>query len=218
MLRIVQSFRRMVVPSMLAGAVAASAAAQEIPAPVNSLPNPYHTIEGWAKMPEGRTWGSTSAVAVDRDGQSIWVAERCGTNSCVGSSLEVYPVAGLPDLTIRAGGRVAIVTQGPTPLDGEAAVRLDGDVVAELQALLANHGHAPFLKRRPDGNRLGRNVRSRHHNRGRRRHRVCFNRAHARSPCLLRGRRLRQLRATNTKIAGRQGRGIRCPNLNEAAF
>ena len=56
---------------------------------------------------------------------------------CVGSSLEVYPVAGLPGLTLRAGGRVAIVTQGPTPLDADAEVKLDGDVVAELEALVA---------------------------------------------------------------------------------
>jgi NAD-dependent protein deacetylase/lipoamidase len=29
------------------------------------------------------------------------------------------------------------VTQGPTPYDGDAAVKLDGDVEAELQALVA---------------------------------------------------------------------------------
>ncbi len=45
--------------------------------------NPYRTIEGWAKMPDGRSWGSTSAVDIDRDGRSIWVAERCGANSCL---------------------------------------------------------------------------------------------------------------------------------------
>jgi NAD-dependent deacetylase len=56
---------------------------------------------------------------------------------CIGSSLEVHPVAGLPELTLGAGGRLAIVTQGPTPYDGEAAVKLDGDVVAELEAVLA---------------------------------------------------------------------------------
>ena len=56
---------------------------------------------------------------------------------CVGSSLEVYPVAALPDLTLDSGGRLAIVTQGPTPYDGEAAVKLDGDVVDELEAVLA---------------------------------------------------------------------------------
>ena len=36
---------------------------------------------------------------------------------CIGSSLEVYPVAGLPELTLGGGGRIAIVTQGPTPYD-----------------------------------------------------------------------------------------------------
>ena len=39
---------------------------------------------------------------------------------CVGSSLEVYPVAGLPELTLASGGRIAIVTQGPTSYDSEA--------------------------------------------------------------------------------------------------
>ena len=55
--------------------------------PANSQANPYRTVEGWAKMPEGRTWGSTSAVEVARDGRSIWIAERCGANTCAGSSL-----------------------------------------------------------------------------------------------------------------------------------
>ncbi len=54
---------------------------------------------------------------------------------CVGSSLEVYPVAALPQLTLDAGGTLAILTQGPTPLDAAADVRLSGDVVAELEAL-----------------------------------------------------------------------------------
>ena len=56
---------------------------------------------------------------------------------CVGTSLEVYPVAGLPQVTRRAGGSLAIVTMGPTPYDSDADVRLDGDVVAELEGLLA---------------------------------------------------------------------------------
>jgi NAD-dependent protein deacetylase/lipoamidase len=56
---------------------------------------------------------------------------------CVGSSLEVFPVASLPGLTLEGGGRLALVTQGPTPYDREAAVKLDGDVVVELGAVLA---------------------------------------------------------------------------------
>ena len=66
--------------------------------------------------------------------------ELCGKADlllCVGSSLEVYPVAGLPSLARSAGAKLAIVTQGPTPYDDEADVRLDGDVVAELEALIA---------------------------------------------------------------------------------
>jgi NAD-dependent deacetylase len=56
---------------------------------------------------------------------------------CVGSSLEVYPVAGLPAITCGRGGRLALVTQGPTPYDGDADVKLEGDVVEELRAVLA---------------------------------------------------------------------------------
>jgi sugar lactone lactonase YvrE len=56
--------------------------AQASVAPTNDLPNPYQTVAGYFKLPAGRTWGSTSAVDVDKDGKSIWVAERCGQNSC----------------------------------------------------------------------------------------------------------------------------------------
>src|SRR6188508_272383 len=51
--------------------------------PVNDAANPYVTIKDYFKLPAGRTWGSTSAVEVDKDGKSIWVAERCGANSCL---------------------------------------------------------------------------------------------------------------------------------------
>src|SRR2546422_3113987 len=51
--------------------------------PTNSLPNAYQTIKDWAKMPGTRAWGSTSAVEIDKDGKSVWVAERCGQNSCL---------------------------------------------------------------------------------------------------------------------------------------
>jgi NAD-dependent protein deacetylase/lipoamidase len=54
---------------------------------------------------------------------------------CIGSSLTVHPAAGLPQLTLRSGGSLAIVTESPTPLDDQAAVKLSGDVVAELDAL-----------------------------------------------------------------------------------
>jgi NAD-dependent deacetylase len=73
-----------------------------------------------------------SADALDRARE---LCEEAEVLLCVGSSLEVHPVAGLPRLTHARGGRVAILTQGRTPLDELASVRLSGDVVAELDAL-----------------------------------------------------------------------------------
>jgi NAD-dependent deacetylase len=59
---------------------------------------------------------------------------------CIGSSLEVYPVAELPTLTLNGGGRIAILTQGRTPFDDRATVRGSGDVVDELDALIGALG------------------------------------------------------------------------------
>ena len=53
----------------------------------NSAPNPYRTVENWAKLPEGRTWGQVISADIDRDGKSIWVVERCGGTSCSNSNL-----------------------------------------------------------------------------------------------------------------------------------
>ena len=52
----------------------------------NAQTNPYHRVENWAKLPEGRKWGSVSAVSVDAKG-NVWAFERCGANSCDGSDL-----------------------------------------------------------------------------------------------------------------------------------
>jgi NAD-dependent deacetylase len=65
------------------------------------------------------------------------LAEQADLMLCVGSSLEVYPVAALPGVTLGRGGRLALVTQGPTPYDSDAKVKLDGDVVRELEGVLA---------------------------------------------------------------------------------
>jgi DNA-binding beta-propeller fold protein YncE len=50
-------------------------------------PNPYRVVDGWAKLPEGRTWGGTGAVDVDRNGH-VWVFERCGGTRCDDSKLD----------------------------------------------------------------------------------------------------------------------------------
>jgi NAD-dependent deacetylase len=68
------------------------------------------------------------------------LAERAELMICVGSSLAVYPVAGLPRLTLERGGRLAIVTKGETPYDEAAELKLDGEVDEELVAMLAALG------------------------------------------------------------------------------
>jgi NAD-dependent deacetylase len=68
--------------------------------------------------------------------QATQLAERADLMLCIGSSLAVYPAAGLPRLTLERGGRLAIVTKGPTPYDDDAELKLDGEVDRELQALI----------------------------------------------------------------------------------
>jgi len=76
------------------------AGTQDELAPTNDLPNPYQTTAPWGKLPQGRTWGALNAVTIDNDGESVWVADRCGANpdtppgasafqydSCAGSTL-----------------------------------------------------------------------------------------------------------------------------------
>jgi NAD-dependent deacetylase len=71
------------------------------------------------------------------------LAQGAGLMLAVGSSLEVYPVAGLPAETLAHGGRLAIVTKSATPYDRDADVKLSGDVVTELEAVLAATGSDP---------------------------------------------------------------------------
>ena len=55
--------------------------------PINNLPNPYETIRNFGTLPDGRKWGSASAINVDPDGKHIWAGDRCGANSCAGSTV-----------------------------------------------------------------------------------------------------------------------------------
>ncbi|MBI4485857.1 MAG: hypothetical protein HY655_07590 [Acidobacteria bacterium] len=57
--------------------------------PVNSGGNPYRVIRDWAQLTlEGRPWGGSNGVAIDRDGRSVWATDRCSpgtTPGCLGS-------------------------------------------------------------------------------------------------------------------------------------
>jgi NAD-dependent protein deacetylase/lipoamidase len=90
---------------------------------------------GGAVKPDVVLFGELLPEAAMARAQAL--AERAELMLCVGSSLAVHPVAALPGLTLGSGGRLAIVTKGPTPYDAEAELKLEGEVDAELDALLA---------------------------------------------------------------------------------
>jgi NHL repeat len=73
----------------ISAALGWTALAQTPVQPINDAPNPYQAVDNYFKLPEGRSWGSLSTVEPDLDGRSMWVAERCGANTCVGSNLPV---------------------------------------------------------------------------------------------------------------------------------
>jgi NAD-dependent deacetylase len=75
-----------------------------------------------------------SAEALER---AFALAAGADVLLCIGTSLEVHPIAQLPGVTHSNGGEVVVITQGPTSWDDRAAIKLDGDVVAELEALVA---------------------------------------------------------------------------------
>jgi DNA-binding beta-propeller fold protein YncE len=68
-------------------------------APTNTLPDPYLRVANWGKMPMGRFWGAAAGVDIDPDGKSVWVAERCGQNSCSDSKAD-------PILKFDANGKL----------------------------------------------------------------------------------------------------------------
>jgi NAD-dependent deacetylase len=72
------------------------------------------------------------AAAVER---AFDLARRARLLLVVGSSLEVHPIAALPDETLRVGGRLAIVNKGPTPYDGRADLKLEGNAGEILGAV-----------------------------------------------------------------------------------
>lgn len=88
----------------------------------NHAPNPYRTIEGWAKLPDGRQWGATSAVYPAPDGKHIWVAERCGANLCVNSDVDPVLLFDESGKLVRSFGKGMIAWPHGIFVDAEGNV------------------------------------------------------------------------------------------------
>ncbi len=145
--------------ALAAGVVAPVAGAQGVGGshdmpPVNDLPNPYRTVVGWAKLPEGRTWGSTSAVAIAPDGRSVWVAERCGANSCATSPLPPVLHFDATGTLVKAFGEGLIVFPHGIHVDRDGNVWVvDCACIGAMPADGPPKGHQVF-KFSPDGRLL----------------------------------------------------------------
>lgn len=131
-----------------------AARAQATIQPTNDPANPYRTIEGWAKMPEGRTWGSTSAVEIDKDGVSIWVAERCGANSCARSDLDPILKFDSTGTLVTSFGRGLLLSPHGIDVDRDGNVWVtDCACTGGSDSASAGKGHQVF-KFSPDGELL----------------------------------------------------------------
>ena len=79
-------------------------------------------------------------LPVDAIEQAFELAHRARLLLVVGSSLEVHPVAAIPQETLAAGGRLAIVNKGPTPYDRRADLKVEanaGEILGAVAAELA---------------------------------------------------------------------------------
>ncbi len=107
------------------------------------LPVPTCTECGAVLKPDVVMFGELLPVGALEEASAL--AHHAGLLLVVGSSLEVYPVAGLPENTLQAGGRLAIVNRGPTPYDRRADLKVDASA-AEVLAAVALHVRATIRR------------------------------------------------------------------------
>ncbi len=89
------------------------ASVAQTPIDPNAAPNPYRVEEGWAKLPEGRHWGMTIGLDIDRDGKSLWVFDRCGARTCAGSTVApIQKFDGTGKLLMSFGAGMLIFPHG----------------------------------------------------------------------------------------------------------
>jgi sugar lactone lactonase YvrE len=126
--------------------------------PVNHLPNPYETVRNWGALPGGRTWGSVSAIHVDADGKHIWAGDRCGTNSCAGSTVDPIVKLDPSGKVVQAFGAGQIIWPHGMDVDRQGNVWIADARAASADELkkfpnAAGKGHT-VLKFSPQGKLL----------------------------------------------------------------
>ena len=114
--------------------------------------NPFRPVYGWGELPEGRPWGSTSSVEIGIDG-NIWVAERCGANSCIGSDVDPILLFDKEGNLLRSFGGGMIAWPHGIDVDHEGNVWIADAASGGSARDAATTGHA-VLKFSPEGELL----------------------------------------------------------------
>lgn len=122
--------------------------------PINDRPNPYSSVDGWAKLPGDRTWGSTAGVDIDPDGRHLWAIDRCGSNSCAGSNLDpIVKIDPNGNVVTAIGGGLMLFPHGlHVDRDGNIWVT-DGQGPDPANPATAGKGHVVY-KLSPEGELL----------------------------------------------------------------
>jgi sugar lactone lactonase YvrE len=139
---VISALTLLVVIAILAGP---GTAAQSSSQAVTALPAPFHSVENYLKLPDGRKLGAIVGIRFDRDDSSVWLADRCGANTCVGSTFD-------PVLKFDASGRlVKSFGAGMLVFPHGLFVDKEGNVwVTDTGGQGSDHGHQVF-KFNPDG-------------------------------------------------------------------
>jgi NAD-dependent deacetylase len=104
---------------------------------VELLPTPRCERCGAVLKPDVVMFGELLPVAAIE--RAFDLARSAALLLVVGSSIEVHPVAALPEETLAAGGKLAIVNRGATPYDRRASLVVDesaGAVLSRVASLL----------------------------------------------------------------------------------
>jgi len=117
------------------------------PAFSQCAPNPYRAVDGWAKLPEGRPMGAVGDLALDPDGQHIWVIIRCSATDpkrfgteCLDSDLDPVVQFDLKGNVVKSFGGGMFIWPHGIDVDREGNVWVT-DAVAAKKTPPGKRGH-----------------------------------------------------------------------------